>query len=76
VPDRANTAISTRDLNYRVEQHVRDEDVFDEVDELDASCVISRHLERVGDHAANVAEDVIFIVSGRDVRQRAGDQLS
>ncbi len=30
--------------------------------------LVSRHLERVGDHATNVAEDVIFIVSARDVR--------
>ena len=30
--------------------------------------LVSRHLERVGDHATNIAEDVIFIVAARDVR--------
>jgi phosphate transport system protein len=35
--------------------------------------LVSRHLERVGDHATNVAEDVIFIVSARDVRHHAAE---
>ena len=30
--------------------------------------LISRHLERVGDHATNIAEDVIFLVEASDVR--------
>lgn len=29
---------------------------------------IARSLERLGDHATNIAEDVIFIASGQDVR--------
>lgn len=35
--------------------------------------LVSRHLERVGDHATNIAEDVIFIAAARDVRHHKAE---
>jgi phosphate transport system protein len=36
---------------------------------------VSRNLERVADHATNIAEDVIYMAEGRIIRHGAGDQL-
>jgi len=36
--------------------------------------LVAKNLERIGDHATNVAEDVIYIVVGRDVRHPALDR--
>ena len=34
---------------------------------------LTRHLERIADHAENIAEEVIYLISGDIIRHRHGD---
>jgi phosphate transport system protein len=36
--------------------------------------LVSRHLERVADHATNIAEDVIYLVEGRHIKHHIADR--
>jgi phosphate transport system protein len=36
---------------------------------------VARHLERVGDHATNIAEDAVYIVAGKDIRHERNERL-
>ncbi len=59
--DALKTQIFRELLTYMLQDQATIEPALDLI-------LISRHLERIGDHATNIAEDVIFMVSAKDVR--------
>jgi phosphate transport system protein len=59
--DALKTQIFRELLSYMIQNPATVEPALDLI-------LISRHLERIGDHATNVAEDVIFMVEALDVR--------
>jgi len=63
-----------RQATRTVEQAIREHP--DRGEELMALASVARHLERIGDMATNVAEDVIYMVTGEIVRHRTGQPPS
>ena len=61
-----------RAMYRKVKRAIRDNP--DDVDGLIAYFNISRHLERIADHAVNIAEDVIYMELGEIHRHAAGDE--
>jgi len=57
-----------RAMHVRIQQEIREHP--DQVARLIHTLSVSRHLERIGDLATNVAEDVIYTVEGEIVRHR------
>ena len=57
-----------RAMHVRIQQEIREHP--DQVERLIHTLSVSRHLERIGDLATNVAEDVIYTVEGEIVRHR------
>jgi phosphate transport system protein len=47
----------------------------DHIESLIHLLSVSRHLERIADHATNIAEDVIYMAEGRIVRHRTEEYL-
>ena len=45
----------------------------DQVESLIHLLSVSRHLERIADHATNIAEDVIYMIEGKIIRHRTED---
>ncbi len=67
VADREGAQLN-RAVHVRIQQEIREHP--DQGERLIHTLSVSRHLERIGDLATNVAEDVIYTVEGEIVRHR------
>ena len=63
-----------RQMYLRIQDAIRDRP--ERVEALMHLLAVSRHLERIADHATNIAEDVVYMVEGQIVRHRAADYQS
>jgi phosphate transport system protein len=60
-----------RAIRIRAEEMMRNDP--DRVSPLLTLLAVSRNLERIADHATNIAEDVIYMVEGKIIRHGEGD---
>ena len=63
-----------RDIRRLAEEMIREDP--QRVTSLFTLTAVARNLERVADHATNIAEDVIYMVQGKIVRHGEGDTES
>jgi len=61
-----------REIRHRAESMMEQDPA--KVPALLTLLAVSRNLERIADHATNIAEDVIYMAEGRIIRHGAGDQ--
>jgi phosphate transport system protein len=60
-----------KQMYNQVKQAILDHPEF--IESLIHLLSVSRHLERIADHAVNIAEDVIYMVEGRIIRHKTED---
>ncbi len=63
-----------RGVNRRIHEAIKRNP--DQVESLLKILSCARHLERIADHATNIAEDVIYMITGEIVRHRTEEGLS
>jgi len=62
-----------REMYSRVEEAIRRNP--DKIEILIHFLNVSRHLERLADHATNIAEDVIYMIDGEIIRHKTEEYL-
>jgi phosphate transport system protein len=60
-----------REMYLKVQQAIAGNP--DQMESLIHMLSASRHLERIGDHATNIAEDIIYMIEGNIVRHKTED---
>lgn len=64
-----------REMYDQVEEEILAHTTPDHLDSCINLLSVSRNLERIADHATNIAEDVIYLVEGDIIRHRQGLKL-